>query len=208
MSLKVISMKAALCVAFFVGGVVMANAEGGPARGLHSAAAILVAQTFQFRARFGGKGVTAPGKADRLGYCDFLELGFHHRQFGFQSSRGLGCRKACVGPGMVADLKSHAMDLGNFLPIHEVGGVRHPAMRNKERGAESQFLQQWCDQCSMRLDGVVERQDHNFVARSFLCIGGSVAILSRCRAPSEKTQDEQETQEAVVSNVLQKDCRH
>jgi ankyrin repeat protein len=34
-----ISMKAALCVAFFVGGVAMANAEGGPARDLLDAAA-------------------------------------------------------------------------------------------------------------------------------------------------------------------------
>jgi ankyrin repeat protein len=39
MSLTGILMKAALCVAFFVGGVTMANAEGGPARDLFDAAA-------------------------------------------------------------------------------------------------------------------------------------------------------------------------
>jgi ankyrin repeat protein len=39
MGLMGISIKAALCVAFFVGSVAMANAEGGPARGLHEAAA-------------------------------------------------------------------------------------------------------------------------------------------------------------------------
>jgi ankyrin repeat protein len=39
MSFNGISIKAALCVAFFVGSIAMANAEGGPVRGLHDAAA-------------------------------------------------------------------------------------------------------------------------------------------------------------------------
>src|SRR5262245_16449557 len=99
-------------------------------------------------------------------------------------------------PAMVADLKPHSMDLSNFLPRHEVGCVGHPAVRHKERSAESQLLQQPCNERSMRLDGVVERQDHNSVTCSFLYPGWSVSILGRHRVASEQAQGKQQPQEA------------
>jgi hypothetical protein len=100
------------------------------------------------------------------------------------------------------------MNVSDFFPRHEVGGVGHPAMGHEERGAESQLLQQWCDKGSMRFDRVVECQNHYFVARSFLRTGCSVSILRGSRSSSEKTQDNQETQEAAVSDVVEKNCKH
>ena len=111
-------------------------------------------------------------------------------------------------PGMIANFEAHAMNVSNFLPAHEVGGVGHPAMGYEERGAESQLLQQWGNKGSMRFDCVVESQDHNFVACSFLCTGWSVSILGGDRVAREQTQQKIKREEVDVSDVLQRNCNH
>src|SRR5688572_3009455 len=109
---------------------------------------------------------------------------------------------------MVADLEPQAMDLGDFLPVHEVAAVGHPTMGNKECGAKSQLLQKRGDKGPMRFDGIVERQNHNPIARFSLRVGWSVPVLGTHGVAGGEAQDEQETQEACVSGVAVNRYKH
>ena len=66
-----------------------------------------------------------------------------------------------MGPAVIPNLETHAVDLCDFFPVEEVFGVVHPSMRYKECRPESQFLEQRCHQCSVRLDCVIKGQDHD-----------------------------------------------
>ena len=65
-------------------------------------------------------------------------------------------------PGVIADLKTHLVDLADFFPSHEVVMIIHPAMTHKKGGPEPKVFQKWGHKRSVGLGGIIKGQDNKF----------------------------------------------
>lgn len=125
-----------------------------------TAAGEFVAATAEDFDGFGAEGVAAPGKAGGLGDFDTVQLVFDKREFGFEAGGVARGGEVGVGPTVVADFKAHGVEVGDVGPGHEIRGVRHPAMADKERGSEAEFLEEGADEGAVGFDGIVEGKDY------------------------------------------------
>jgi hypothetical protein len=95
-----------------------------------------------------------------------LQLILYQRQFARQPCGMPRRRKVGVRPAMVADLKSHPVQFGDVIPVHEMFAVRHPVVRHEESRPKTKFLQQGGCERTMRFDGVVHCQDNRAIGDS------------------------------------------
>ena len=96
--------------------------------------------------------------ADRAGHAHFLQLVVDQGQLAGHAGGILGCGEVCMRPGVIANLESHLVDLGDLQPGHEILAVVHPTMRHKEGGLKSQLFEQGSDKGAVRFHGVIERE--------------------------------------------------
>ena len=124
---------------------VIGRAHHGPAV-LHFRSSAAPRQRYaaapEHRDRFRAERIAAPGETRGLRHFHPAQFVVHQRQFRLQARRAAGSGKVRVRPRVIAGLESHRVQFGDLLPRHEIRAVRHPAVRDEERGVESQLLQQ------------------------------------------------------------------
>ena len=72
-----------------------------------------------------------------------------------------------VRPGMIADLESPPVKIGDVVPAEKVLLVAHPLLGNEECRLESQLFEEWIDKLDLRFDGIVEGKHDGLVGNPF-----------------------------------------